>query len=596
MDRTIQINHNILYMELKEIRSPKDIKGLSIQELQDLSSKLRTALLTKLSVHGGHIGPNLGMVEATVALHYVFNAPKDKIVFDVSHQSYVHKMLTGRIEAFIAPAHYDDVTGYTCPKESPYDLFEVGHTSTSVSLAGGLAKARDLKGGKENVIAVIGDGSLSGGEAFEGLDFATELGTNFIVVVNDNDMSIAENHGGLYDDLRRLRETDGQSPTNYFKSLGYDYRYVAYGNDVEALVKAFEGVKDIDHPVVVHIATQKGKGYAPAEADRETFHAGGPFDLSTGHPLHISETPNYADITAEHLMKMAEVDSDVAVITAGTPGVFGFTPERREKMGRQFIDVGIAEQTAVSLASGLAKGGVKPFFGVVSSFVQRAYDQLSQDVAINNTPVVMGLFYASMCGLNDVTHLGWFDIALISNIPGWVYLAPTCKEEYLAMLDWAMAQTSHPVAIRTAMNVVESGKEYPKDYSDLNKYVVTHKGKDVAIIAAGSFYQLGEQAVEVLKTKGITPTLINPRFLSGVDSALLDELKKEHKLVITLEDGVLDGGFGEKIARYYGTDQMMVKCYGLKKEFADRYDTKELAKACRLTPERIAEDTLAALA
>lgn len=583
-------------MELKAIKSPADIKGLSMPELQDLSGKLRHALLTKLSSHGGHIGPNLGMVEATVALHYVFNAPEDKIVFDVSHQSYVHKMLTGRIEAFIDPAHYDDVSGFTCPKESKYDLFEIGHTSTSVAMAAGLAKARDLKGGKENVIAVIGDGSLSGGEAFEGLDYAAELGTNFIVIVNDNDMSIAENHGGLYEDLRRLRETDGQSHTNYFKSLGYDYRYVAYGNDVDALVKAFEAVKDIDHPVVVHIATQKGKGYAPAEADRETFHSGGPFDLSTGHPLHISEAPNYADVTAEHLMKMAEADSDIAVITAGTPGVFGFTPERREKMGRQFIDVGIAEQAAVSLASGLAKGGAKPFFGVVSSFIQRAYDQMSQDVAINNTPVVIGLFYATMYGMNDVTHLGWFDIALISNIPGWVFLAPTCKEEYLAMLDWAMEQTDHPVAIRVAANVVEAGKEFPKDYSDLNKYVVTHEGKDVAIIAAGSFYQLGQQAVEALKTKGITPTLINPRFLSGVDSELLDELKKNHKLVITLEDGVLDGGFGEKIARYYGTDPMEVRCYGLKKEFADGYDAKELAKACHLTPKQIAEDTLALLA
>lgn len=583
-------------MDLQNIHSPKDIKGLTLPQLKEVSEKLRAALLQKLSAHGGHIGPNLGMVEATVALHYVFNAPEDKIVFDVSHQSYVHKMLTGRIKAFISPEHYDDVTGYTCPAESPYDLFEIGHTSTSVSLAGGLAKARDLKGGKENVIAVIGDGSLSGGEAFEGLDYASQLGSNFIVIVNDNDMSIAENHGGLYDDLRRLRETDGKADTNYFKSLGFDYRYVAYGNDIDSLVAAFEAVKDIDHPVVVHIATQKGKGFAPAEANRERFHYGAPFDPATGNPLRIDSAPNYADITAIHLLDMAKNDKDVAVITAGTPGVIGFTPERRKEMGRQFIDVGIAEQQAVALASGLAKGGAKPFFGVVSSFIQRAYDQLSQDVAINRTPVVIGLFYASMYGMNDVTHLGWFDIALISNIPGWVYLAPTCKEEYLAMLDWAMAQTQYPVAIRTPMKVVETGEAFPSDYSDLNKYSVTRRGEGVAIIGAGSMYQLGEEVADALEARGLHSTLINPRYLSGVDAGLLQDLEVDHRLVITLEDGIIDGGFGEKIARFYGTSPMAVKCYGLKKEFADRYDCGKLARECRLTAPQIVEDVLSLMA
>ncbi|MCM1107807.1 MAG: 1-deoxy-D-xylulose-5-phosphate synthase [Clostridium sp.] len=583
-------------MELKDIHSPKDIKGLSTAELTDLSNQLRDALLAKLSAHGGHTGPNLGMVEATVALHYVFNAPEDKIVFDVSHQSYVHKMLTGRIEAFINPEHYDDVTGYTCPKESPYDLFEIGHTSTSVALAAGIAKSRDLQGGHENVVAVIGDGSLSGGEAFEALNFVAEFGTNFIVVVNDNDMSIAENHGGLYADLRRLRESNGASGTNYFKSLDLDYRYVACGNDVEELIRVFKEVKDIDHPVVVHIVTQKGKGFAPAEKNREQYHFCGAFDMPSGHPVHVSSAPSYQDITTLHLIEMAKQDSSVAVITAGTPGAIGFTPDRREQMGHQFIDVGIAEQGAVALASGLAKGGAKPFFGVVSSFIQRSYDQLSQDVAINNTPIVIGLFYASMYGMNDVTHLGWFDIALISNIPGFVFLAPTCKEEYLAMLDWAMKQTDHPVAIRMpGMKVIESGKEFPTDYSELNRFSVTRQGREVAIIAAGSFYPLGEQTADMLFAQGVAPTLVNPRFLSGVDEPLLRELEKNHRLVITLEDGVLDGGFGEKIARFYGTRDMKVKCYGLKKEFADRYDVQQLAEACHLTPTRIAEDVLGIL-
>lgn len=580
-------------MELKDIHSPKDIKSLNVEELPVLCDALRKTLLFKLSHHGGHIGPNLGMVEATVALHYVFDAPEDKIVFDVSHQTYVHKMLTGRMRAFADAEHFDDVTGYSEPRESEYDLFTVGHTSTSVSLAGGLAKARDLKGGRENVIAVIGDGSLSGGEAFEGLDFGAELGSNFIVVVNDNDMSIAENHGGIYENLRQLRESDGQCEPNYFKTFGFDYLYVKEGNSVGELVKAFAEVKDIDHPVVVHINTQKGKGFAPAEADRETFHYGGPFDLATGHPLSISEEDDYGDVTSRRLLEMMKVDQTVCAITAGTPGVIGFGPAERKQAGRQFVDVGIAEQEAVALASGLAKGGAKPFFGVVSSFIQRAYDQLSQDVAINNTPIVVGIFYGTVFGMNDVTHLGWFDIALISNIPNFVYLAPTCKEEYLAMLDWAMAQQEHPVAIRVpGTQVVETGRNFPSDYSDLDKFAVERKGRDVAIIAAGSFYKLGEQTADRLSEKGIDATLINPRYLSGLDEQLLNDLEKEHRLVITLEDGILDGGFGEKIARFYGASQMAVRCYGLKKIFADAYDYGQLAKENRLEPDLIAEDVV----
>lgn len=580
-------------MQLKDIHSPNDIKTLPVTELPALCQQIRDALLFKLSRHGGHIGPNLGMVEATVALHYVFNAPEDKIVFDVSHQTYVHKMLTGRMEAFIAPEHFNDVTGFTEPGESPYDLFTIGHTSTAVSLAGGLAKARDLKGGKENVVAIVGDGSLSGGEAFEGLDYGAELGSNFIVVVNDNDMSIAENHGGLYGNLRLLRETDGQAPLNYFKALGFDYHYVKEGNNVESLVKAFSLVKNSDHPVVLHINTRKGCGYGPAEADRETYHFGGPFDLASGCPLDISEAPDYGDITAAHLLRMMKDNPMICAITAGTPSVFGFNPSQRKEAASQFIDVGIAEQEAVALASGLAKGGARPFFGVVSSFIQRAYDQLSQDVAINNSPIVVGIFYATLYGMNDVTHLGWFDIALISNIPNMVYLAPTCKEEYLAMLDWAMNQQEYPVALRIpGCRVVESGRTFPADYSDINRYVVEKQGKDVAVIAAGAFYQLGEAAVVELAKEGIEATLVNPRYLSGLDVELLRELEKSHRLAITLEDGVIDGGFGEKIARYYGTSQMSVKCYGLKKEFADCYDYKQIANKNHLAPDLIAKDVM----
>ncbi len=581
-------------MNLLDIHSPSDIKKLTVDELEELASDIRNALLMKLSRHGGHIGPNLGMVEMSIALHYVFDLPVDKIVYDVSHQSYVHKMLTGRMDAFVKPEYYNKVTGFTNPKESPTDVFTIGHTSTGVSLAGGLVKARELTGGKENIIAVVGDGSLSGGEAFEGLDFAATLKSGFIVVVNDNDMSIAENHGGLYGNLRLLRESDGNAPCNYFKALGLDYRYVPYGNDIASLIKAFEDVKDIDHPVVVHVATQKGKGYAPAETYRERFHFGGPFDIPTGNPLSVSEEPDYGTLTAEYMLNLMKQDPTVVAITAGTPGVLGFTPDRREQAGSQFVDVGIAEQEAVALASGIAKGGGKSYFGVVSSFLQRAYDQLSQDLAINGSPAVIGIFYGTICGMNDVTHLGWFDIALVSNIPGIVYLAPTCMEEYMAMLDWAMNQNKYPVAIRVpGCRVVSTGRKYPSDYSDINAYYVAHRGDRVAVIGAGAFFGLGEQVVSQLKDKGIDATLINPRFLSGLDDQLLLELTKDHNLVVTLEDGVLDGGYGEKVARFYGQTPMRVKCYGMKKEFVDGYDYNEILRANHLTSEQIVDDIMA---
>lgn len=583
-------------MDINSIKSPADIKKLSIDELYELCKELRKTLITKLGAHGGHVGPNLGFLEATVAMHYVFDAPKDKIVFDVSHQSYVHKMLTGRMQAFTDPANYDDVTGYTCPRESEYDLFEIGHTSTAVSLAGGLAKARDLRGGTENVIAVVGDGSLSGGEAFEGLDFGSTLGSNFIVVVNDNNMSIAENHGGLYADLRLLRNTNGEGSPNYFRALGYAYRFVKYGNDIRSLVEAFREVKDSKVPVVLHVNTQKGMGYKPAEANMEAFHFAAPFDVPTGNPQFVSEEPDSSDVFYETVHPLMKENRNVAVITAGTPGVLGFDAARRREAGSQFIDVGIAEQEAVALASGMAKGGARPVFGVVSSFLQRAYDQLSQDVAINGTSPVVNIFYGGIRSMNDTTHLGWFDIALVSNIPGWVYLAPTCKEEYESMLRWAVKQDEHPVAIRMpAGSVWSTGREYKQDYSVLNKSEVVHKGTGVAVIAAGAMMREATEAFALLKERGVDATLVNPVFLSGVDEKLLNSLSKDHKAVITLEDGCLDGGYGEKIARFYGDSDVKVVCRGISKMFLDRYSPDKLLEQCRMTPRQIADDVEALL-
>lgn len=584
-------------MYIENIKSPQDVKRLNYEQLNSMCDELRNALLEKLSAHGGHIAPNLGFLEATVALHYVFNSPVDKFVFDVSHQCYVHKMLTGRMEAFTNPEKYDLVSGYTEPSESEHDLFIVGHTSTSVSLACGVAKARDLKGGNYNVIAVIGDGSLSGGEAYEGFNNAAEAGTNMIIVVNDNQMSIAENHGGLYQNLKLLRETNGKAECNFFKSMGFDYVYLNDGNDVEKLIATFKSVKDTKHPVVVHINTLKGHGYKFAEQDKETFHWGMPFDLATGKPKVSYDGENYSDLTAEYLLSEMNKHPEIVGITAGTPTVFGFTPERRKKAGKQFVDVGIAEEHAVALASGIATNGGKPVFGVFSTFIQRAYDQLSQDLAINNSPAVILVFFGSLTSMNDVTHLCFFDIPLICNIPNIVYLAPTSKEEYFAMLNWSMRQHEHPVAIRVPVNgVIASHNPVDSDYSDLNRYQINKKGSKVAIIALGSFYELGEKTVDVLHQKyGIDATLINPRYISGIDSEMLNSLKHDHKLVITLEDGVLDGGFGEKITRFYGNSDMKVLNFGGKKEFVDRFDIDEFIRENHLTAELIAEDVMNAL-
>lgn len=579
-------------MYLEKINSPADVKKLSFKELDELSSEIRDALLHKLSEHGGHFGPNFGMVEATIALHYVFNSPVDKIVFDVSHQSYVHKMLTGRKDAFLYPAEYDNVSGYSEPGESKHDFFVIGHTSTSVSLASGLAKGRDLTGGTENIIAVIGDGSLSGGEAFEGLDYAAELGTNMIIIVNDNQMSIAENHGGLYKNLKELRDSNGRCECNFFKAMGLDYMYVSDGNNVEALVEAFSKVKDIQHPIVVHINTLKGKGYKRAEENKEAYHWRTPFNIETGEAKFVDDSEDYGEMTAQYLLKKMKEDQRVVAITSGTPAVLGFTPDRRQEAGKQFVDVGIAEEHAVALASGIAKAGGKPVYGVYSTFIQRSYDQLSQDLCINNNPAVLLVFWGTLSGMNDVTHLCFFDIPLISNIPNMVYLAPTCKEEYLAMLEWSIRQNEHPVAIRVpATSVISCGEAVETDYSVLNRYKVTHRGSKVAILALGSFYGLGQSVLSLLKEKAnIDATLINPRYITGVDAGLMEELKADHQLVITLEDGVLDGGFGEKIARYYGDSEMKVLNYGAKKEFVDRFDIQELLRANHLTDEQIVED------
>ena len=580
-----------MYEILQNINKPADVKKLNNEQLNILATEIRYAILNRDSIIGGHVGPNLGIVETAIALHYVFNAPTAKIIWDVSHQCYPHKLLTGRKEGFITDEGMKKISGYTNQDESEHDFFKIGHTSTSVSLACGLAKARDLKGEKHNVIAVIGDGSLSGGEALEGFNNAAVLGSNIIIIINDNEMSIAENQGGLYANLRLLRETNGATELNMFKALGFEYHYVADGNSTQDLIKALSSVKDTDKLTVLHIHTLKGKGYKLAEENKETWHWNVPFNIEDGSPKWNMSGENINDLTYNYILEKIKTDNTIVAINAGTPGVFGLNAERRKTLGKHFIDVGIAEEHAVAFASGLAKGGAKPIYLVMSSFIQRTYDQLSQDLALNNNPAVILVAWGGISGA-DMTHLCSFDISMTSNIPNLVYLAPTTVEEYMAMLDWAVEQNEHPVIIRQPKEMIHTSLPVDTDYSKLNTYKIEEQGTKVAIIAEGSFFKLGKGVAEELNKHNIKPTLINPRYLSGIDKECLENLKNDHQLVITLEDGELDGGFGEKIARFYGSSEMKVLNYGSFKEFTDRANLDELYTRYRLKSELVVEDVM----
>ncbi|NLL33653.1 MAG: 1-deoxy-D-xylulose-5-phosphate synthase [Enterococcus cecorum] len=581
-------------MILEKITDAKDLKQLNRAQLHTLVDEARTALLNKISQHGGHNGPNLGVVEMTVALHRVFNSPVDKLVFDISHQTYIHKMLTGRAQAFLDPAHFDDVSGYTNPKESEHDLFTVGHTSTSLALANGIAVARDLKQENYNVVALIGDGSLSGGLAFEGLNNIAEQNRNIIVIVNDNDQSIADNFGGLYRNLKALRESNGQAKDNFFQSLGFEYHYLDEGNDLDALIDLFESVKDVDHPVLLHVHTVKGKGFKFAEENREKFHAGGPFSLETGEYVKRGTgAKTYSNLTTEFLWDKMQKDKTVVAVNAGTPMML-FNPEQRKQLGKQFIDVGIAEQQAATMTAGLAKNGAKPVWVVNSTFMQRSYDQVSHDLALNDLPGTILVYNASVNGMNDESHLGIFDIPFLSHIPNLVYLAPTNQEEYLAMLDWSLEQTIHPVAIRVPVGPLRStGKADTTDYNQLYQNEVVQAGSKVAVMGVGNFFGLAEEVIAALAKENIQATLINPKFISGVDETLLTELTNNHQLVVTLEDGITDGGYGQTVASFLGNTDVKVQNYGLDKAFHDRYVASELLAENGITVENIVKNILA---
>lgn len=580
-------------MYLETINSPSDLKKLNIKQLDSLAGEIRDVLLRKMSIGGGHLASNLGIIEATIALHYVFESPKDKIIFDVSHQCYTHKILTGRKEGYIDPKFFDLIEGYTKPSESDHDMFRIGHTATSISLAAGMAKARDLRGGNEKIIAVIGDGALSGGEAFEGLDYCgSEINGNFIVVFNDNQMSIPENHGGIYEGFKKLRDTEGKSNVNLFKTFGYDYVFVKDGNNIKDVVETLIRIKDNNHPIVVHICTVKGKGYRYSENNPEKTHFVRKFDVDTGEEVYQFNGERYDCIVRDYLLEKMKQDPLVVTMIASVPNALSFSKEYRLEAGRQFVDVGIAEEHAVTMLAGLAKGGCKPVFATMSTFFQRTYDQISQDLCINETPATLIVINASVYATNDITHVGIFDIPMLSNIPNLVYLAPTNKQEYLAMLDWSIEQKKHPVAIRAPRNGVFYAKyDVDTEYNEINKYMVIQQGEEVAIIALGDFFQLGEElATKITEKYGYIPTLINPRFITGLDRELLTRIKDNHNIVITLEDGILDGGFGQKIASFYGNSNIKVLNYGLKKEFLDRYNVNAIMEENHLKPEMIIHD------
>lgn len=578
---------------LDKINTAKDLKTLSRNDLFNLCKEIREQMLIRLSQTGGHVGSNLAIIEATVALHYVFNSPVDKIIFDVSHQCYTHKLLTGRKEAYIDPKQFHTVSGFTNPLESEHDIFSIGHTSTAISLACGLAKGRDLKGETNHVIAVVGDGALSGGEAFEGLNNASTLGSNIIIIINDNDMSIAENHGGLYQNLKLLRETNGKASCNLLKALGFQYEFISNGHDLNAMINILTKVKDVNHPVIIHMCTTKGKGYQFAETNQEKWHYMEPFDLSTGKLLHKQTSiETYETLTAKYLASKMKNDAAVTAITAGTPKVLGFDENLRKQFPKQFIDVGIAEAHAVAMASGIAKAGGKPVFGVSSTFLQRTYDQLSQELALNNSPVVILVFFAGIAQ-GSQTHMGVFDIPLAMNIPQIIYLAPTCKEEYLHMLEWGIEQNSHPVIIRVpGIETISRDAALLSQYTYPAKYEIVKSGSTVAIIALGKFFDLGTKVAEKLENEyHIQPALINPRYISALDKKFLYSLLENNfKLVITLEDGVIDGGFGEKISRFYGNSAMKVFNYGAKKEFVNHVSIQEQLEKYHLTAEQIISD------
>lgn len=623
---------------LSSIHTPADVHALSAQQLRDLCLEIRATLLDYGKKHGGHIGSNLGVVELTVALHRVFDSPRDRFIFDVSHQSYVHKMLTGRAEAYLDQSRFDEVTGFTNPLESEHDSFVLGHTGTSISLACGLAKTRDMQRGAAgestigNVIAIIGDGSLSSAIAFEGLNNAAEQGGNLIIIVNDNEMSIAEDFGGMYGQLAKLRTSNGMAELNLFKAFGLDYRYVEQGNDVDALVEVLNEVKDIDHPIVVHIHTTKGLGFNDeTEADNgsdgcnqtnpqphagqcEANHWQDP-EASLGKPLDARKY--YGEMAMASLERRFDNEPGLVVISPATPGSNGITRDFRERAGAHYVDTGITEEHAAAFAAGIARAGGRPVLATSATFFQRTFDQLQQELALNHVPATLLIFGAGISGA-DNTHSGTFDMTMFANVPDVTCLAPASGEQMLDMLAWATGPSEHGVvAIRMpgeqilaleraadmAFDPLQRAEEHDPAVNiagacPFARYQIVQPGRDVAILGLGNTMSLAAEITSALAENdeehaAITATLVDALQYSTMDAELLAMLADGHRLVVTLEDGQLEGGWGEKVTAFYANSsnakasRVRVLNFGAAKEFTDRVPLGELNERYGLTSETI---------
>lgn len=602
---------------LDSIDSPQDLKVLSLEELNQLADEIRQLLIRFCRRHGGHLGSNLATIEPIIALHYVFDMPHDHLIFDVSHQAYTHKILTGRRRAYTDLGSQEDLSGFTSPKESPYDDFMLGHTGTSIGLACGMAAQRNATGGKDNIIAFIGDGSLSSGPAFEGLDWAAEQGGNLIIVVNDNEMSIAENHGGLYRSLAALRASGGRSSDNPFRALGLDYRYVEKGNRIEDLIEAFRQVKDTDHPVVVHIHTRKGLGLGQGsqgqigptsitQNDGQTSHMTPLPDLPAEGPVEanhwqdgldsLGRLPNsrktYGRMAMQALEARFPQEPGLVVISPATPLSNGIDPDFRQRAGNHYRDVGIAESHAIAYAAGIAKAGGTPVVATSATFFQRAYDQIEQEMALNGSAVTL-LVFSTGVAKTDATHSGTADMVMMRGIPGLICLAPTSGAEFLDMLAWATGPARQPVVIRVpgerTLATERAGK--PIATSDpttggepWDRYRILQQGRTVALLALGDALPLGRDLANSLEASlGLKPTLVDPHRYDRLDEQTLEALASTHSLVVTIEDGQLDGGWGQAVAAYYGPSQIRTLAFGAAKEFNDRVPKATLLERYDMT-------------
>ncbi len=598
---------------LDQIQEPNDIKKLPQNELDDLAEEIRRFLVRNVSMTGGHLASNLGVVELTMALHLALDLPKDKIVWDVGHQSYTHKILTGRKYGFMKLRQYGGISGFPKRSESDCDVYDSGHSSTSVSAALGMARARDLLGGKETIVAVIGDGALTGGVAYEALNDASQMKSNLIIILNDNNMSISPNVGGLSSYLSEIRTSDGyiqlrdkihnslsdavpgvvkgisrakQSlkslmvPGMFFEEMGITYLGPVDGHNIKSIVKSIEVAKRVNKAVLIHVCTKKGKGYLPAERKPSQFHGTPPFIVKTGKPANSQKAASYTDVFSTEVLKIAENDPAMVAITAAMEDGVGLHSFHIRYPNR-FFDVGIAEQHAVSFAAGLAAGGLKPIFAVYSTFLQRAYDEIVEDVCLQQLPVVFAVDRAGLVGADGETHQGIFDLSYFSAMPGMTVMAPKNGLEMREMLKFAL-ELGKPAAVRYPRGAAYTGLVEHRAPIELGKAEMLYDEGGVLLLAVGSMVKTALQVKETLNAQGIECSIANARFVKPMDTELLREAAGEYHLIVTMEENVHSGGFGEHVAAWYAEEEMQVPLLqiAIPDTFVTHGSPQEL---CRLT-------------